>query len=280
MLRASIVVMIVLALGIVTCSLGSKADEKFTEEFHQTYAVAPHGKIVLQHNTGSIRILTWDRNEMKVDAIKSAYAQPKLAEARINVETTADAVTLKTSYGEDTLTWRSDSSGRKNNPAVIDFVITIPKDAQLANVQLSNGDIEVSQVKGGVKASTLNGSLVADGLGGDIHLSVNNGKLNAKFDQIEKTQNITLASVNAEIVLNIPSDADADVKANSRNGRVESDFALQVKDVPEEYVSPNTRRGGGREISGTVGVGGARIIVGSDRGNIKIRRAQNTQASK
>ena len=46
-----------------------------TEEFHQTYAITPDGRVELENINGSVHVSTWDRNEVKVDAVK--YADTK-----------------------------------------------------------------------------------------------------------------------------------------------------------------------------------------------------------
>jgi len=42
----------------------------FTEEFHQTYALASDGRVELENVDGAVHISTWDRDEVKVDAVK------------------------------------------------------------------------------------------------------------------------------------------------------------------------------------------------------------------
>ena len=57
-----------------------------TEEFHQTYSLTPQGRVELDNINGPVHISTWDRNEVKVDAIKSADMKERLDEAKIEVD--------------------------------------------------------------------------------------------------------------------------------------------------------------------------------------------------
>jgi hypothetical protein len=41
-----------------------------TEEFHQSYPISANGQIELHNINGPVEIKAWDRNEVKVDAIK------------------------------------------------------------------------------------------------------------------------------------------------------------------------------------------------------------------
>src|SRR5258708_30954038 len=53
------------------------ADE-VREEFHQTYPLSANGRVTVENLNGSVRIAVWDRNEVKVDAVKRAYRRERL----------------------------------------------------------------------------------------------------------------------------------------------------------------------------------------------------------
>ena len=57
-----------------------------TEEFHQTYAISADGRVELDNINGPVHISSWDRNEVKVDAIKYADTKERLDEAKIEVD--------------------------------------------------------------------------------------------------------------------------------------------------------------------------------------------------
>jgi hypothetical protein len=48
---------------------------RLTEEFHQTYPFAANGRVSLSNINGPVHITAWDRNEVKLDAIKRANNQ-------------------------------------------------------------------------------------------------------------------------------------------------------------------------------------------------------------
>src|ERR1700758_4927085 len=49
-----------------------------TEEFHQSYPISANGQIELRNINGPVEIKAWDRNEVKVDAIKRAGSKERL----------------------------------------------------------------------------------------------------------------------------------------------------------------------------------------------------------
>jgi hypothetical protein len=78
----------------------------------------------------------------------------------------------------------------------------------------------------------------------------------------------------------MPEDADADIQANALNGTLKNDFGLPVKTREEVRVSPDTTRGGGVEIKGRIGNGGARISLYTDSGSLRISRWTNNGVGK
>jgi hypothetical protein len=63
-----------------------EAPGKPPEEFHQTYPLSPGGRIELKNISGAVHITGWDRNEVKVDAIKYANSQERLDDAKIRID--------------------------------------------------------------------------------------------------------------------------------------------------------------------------------------------------
>ena len=81
------------------------------EEFHQTYPLSRQGRVSLENINGSVRVTAWDRNEVKVDAVKMAYRRDRLDEAKIVVRSDANAFHVETDYRRRTQTF-TDGEGR------------------------------------------------------------------------------------------------------------------------------------------------------------------------
>ncbi|PYV09424.1 MAG: hypothetical protein DMG23_10945, partial [Acidobacteria bacterium] len=74
------------------------AREELTEEFHQTYPLRAGGRVSLDNINGDVRVSVWDREEVKVDAVKSASSEDRLADIEIKVSAQPDAVHIRTEY--------------------------------------------------------------------------------------------------------------------------------------------------------------------------------------
>jgi DUF4097 and DUF4098 domain-containing protein YvlB len=236
--------------------------QEITEEFHQTYPLNANGRVSIENINGGVRISVWDQNEVKVDAVKRAYAKEKLDEARIDVNTTTDSVRIRTEYPERNQSFSDGESRRHNNPATVEYSLTIPRRARIDSADLVNGSLDIEGVEGDVKAACVNGHIKARGLTGDVKLSTVNGGVEATITRLEESKSTSLNSVNGSIVLTIPSDSNAQVKANTIHGAITNDFGLQVNDG--EYV--------GHDLSGQIGNGGPRIRLSNVNGSISIKR--------
>jgi hypothetical protein len=149
--------------------------EEVREEFHQTYSLSPTGRVNLANINGGVQIKVWDRPQLQVDAIKKAYRKERLAEAKIDVTATEENIRIKTEYPDENQNFRNDD-GRYDNPATVEYALTVPRKAVLESIELVNGSLDIDGVEGNVKASTINGKVNARGLLGEAKLSTINGR--------------------------------------------------------------------------------------------------------
>jgi len=56
---------------------------KLTEEFHHTYPLGAGGRVELDNINGAVHITAWDKDEVKVDAVKYANTKERMDEAEI-----------------------------------------------------------------------------------------------------------------------------------------------------------------------------------------------------
>ena len=229
------------------------------EEFHHTYTLAADGRIELENINGAVHITAWDRNEVKVDAVKRAHDDARLKDIEIRVNARNDSISIETHYRERHEDW----DGEHNNPGSVEYTLTVPRKARLDEIKLINGALEVAGVQGQVRASCINGRLTAKGLGGEAKLATINGKLDANFEHAAAP--VELSSVNGSIDLTLPSDAKASIEANTVHGGIDNDFGLHAND--HRFV--------GHDLRGELGGGGAEIRLNNVNGTIDIHHASD-----
>jgi DUF4097 and DUF4098 domain-containing protein YvlB len=197
------------------------AAKEVREEFRQTYPLDKQGKVRLDNINGNVRIVTWDREEINVEAIKRAKTQEHLDQVKIEVDAKADQFRIRTKYPD------SKSRRNKDNSVSVEYVLTVPQQSRLDRINTVNGNVEIEKVGGDVEASSVNGSVTAAGLAGQAELSTVNGSVKANFSALKKS--VSLKSVNGSVTVSLPPEANAKVSAHTVTGGISSDFGLQTK---------------------------------------------------
>jgi DUF4097 and DUF4098 domain-containing protein YvlB len=255
------------ALSLAVCALlvqfaavsafASSDDQR--EEFHQTYPLQADGRIELENINGAVHITAWDRNEVKVDAVKTASSKEKLDDARIEVDASPAHVSIRTKYPDHNLTFTSHS---QNNPASVEYTLTVPRGASLDEISLVNGSLDITGVSGKVKSSCVNGNTVTTNLSGAAHLSGVNGRVKASFELIQHS--IKMESVNGRVEIVLPSDTNAEIEAETISGSITNEVGL----LSAGHIV-------GHNLRGQLGGGGPRIKLSTVNGSIEIKRASD-----
>jgi hypothetical protein len=116
-----------------------------------------------------------------------------------------------------------------------------------ADVTNRNGSVRVDDVAGPVRVSALNGSITGE-VSGPLEPSA------------------SFASLNGEVDLMLPFDAAATVRLRTDNGRLRSDFPLEIVDRP-------TSLGRGAEVRAELNGGGSPLTATTRSGDVYLRRA-------
>jgi DUF4097 and DUF4098 domain-containing protein YvlB len=261
------------ALGAVSAVLlisnsaqGSDRKGSVTEEFHKVYPLSAQGRIEIENLNGPVHITGWDRDEVKVDAVKSAWTKEHLEEAKIEIRAEPDEISIRTEYPDHDHTFDFGSAGVYNNPASVEYTITVPRQARLDGIKLVNGRLDLQDVAGEVRASCVNGRIEARNLQGRLELNTVNGELDANMDRLPSTE-LQLSSVNGKLRLTLPSDARAELKANTVSGSISDEFGLPV--TRHQFI--------GHSLHGQLGGGGTLVKLSNVNGEIEIRHANDSR---
>jgi hypothetical protein len=248
------------ALFLAVAQGHASESRQYTEEFHQTYPLAASGRIELDNINGAVHITGWDRNEVKVDAVKYAGSKERLAEAKIEVDAGSDFVSIRTKYPNHDHTF----NGGWNDPAGVEYTLMVPRGGSLDEIKLINGALDIHGVSGEVRASCINGRMLAEGLQGRVKLSAINGRMEARFERLSNSP-VELSSVNGGLQLILPSDAKAELEASTVSGGIDDDFGLHVRH--HRFV--------GHDLRGELGGGGTQIRLSNVNGRIGIHHAND-----
>lgn len=246
-----------LGAALLLASASLIADMKETEEF--SFEVNPGARLSLENINGSIEISGVSGSTVDIIARKKAGKQEYLDELRVVIDADSDYLRIETRHPDSKggwFKWGNDSSGS------VSYELTVPADMNLDTIETVNGDVEIARVDGEVKASTVNGSLNVSGLMADVDLETVNGSIRAEFEALGDGQRVNAEAVNGKIVLLLPANASARVEAETVNGSIDADdFGLEAE---KGFV--------GRDLSGTIGGGDAKISLDTVNGSIRINK--------
>ncbi len=240
-----------------------------TERFEQNYPFNSKGKISVSNINGSITVEAWDKNEIKLEYIKTADSKEKLEEVNVKIDASQDFFRVETDYDS----WRrrnGNNWGKNNGNLKVEFRLMVPKSAFLDEIETVNGSVMISNMTNFTNASAVNGNIKALNLRGTAKISTVNGTTEASFDEIANSGQISLETVNGQVNLLIPSDADAVVKAETVSGNINNDFGMYVR--KGQYV--------GKDLYSKIGNGELKIKLSSVNGGLNIRRKNDGKQTK
>ena len=224
----------------------------------ETRPLAVTGEVVVENVNGPITVETWDKPEVRLEAVKSAGSQADLDALDLRIDSSERRFAVKTVYLDKDGSWLK----KFTNTGEVRYTLTVPHTATLRQLETVNGAITVANAHGRVTAKTVNGRVEARGLRHEVELSAVNGSVLAEFDAVADKQDIVLNGVNGLVELRLPAGAGAQLEASTVNGAIENDFGLAA----------TTRGWVGRTLEGTIGDGAARIRLKTVNGAIAIRK--------
>jgi len=223
------------------------------EEFHKTVAMDANGTLWLKNVNGGVTISAWDKNEIQIDAVKTADSNEKLRSAVIEVAGSGHSVDVKTKYSEHLNT----------NAAKVEYTIHLPRGAAKVTVETVNGGINIDGPRGRIKASTVNGEVDVWNASDEVELDAVNGDVKASLSYPGKSS-AKLNVVNGNVALAMPEAANARLKATTVHGDIHSDLPLKVD---------KAQYGPGANVDTQLGSGGMTIELNSVNGSIYLHKS-------
>ena len=266
-----LIAMFIFSLTPAGCDAGKRVEEEVVE---RSVEFAPGGRITIVNVNGDITVNSWDRHEVKMKAFKRARAESEDA-ARMLLEKTAVQFE-RTDEGIDIRTDAPKTPGRNRNVSVA-YTVTVPKEIDL-EMKTVNGTIEVKDISGAVDAKTTNGRIGLTGIVGTIQAKTTNGKIGllevlgpirAKTTNGsikaevggsgEQQHEIRAATTNGGIEVTLPKGLNANLKASTVNGKINTDFPVTVKGL----IS--------KSVDGVINGGGELIHLKTVNGSIRLK---------
>jgi hypothetical protein len=200
---------------------------------------------------GSISVTGESRRDVQVRATVQAWGRDEAEAQRIASEVTV----------------RSDGELRAAGPTQlgragwsVSYELLTPRDIDLA-LETQNGSIAIAGVRGDLEFEAQNGSISLEGVAGNVRGRTTNGGVEARLTgDTWEGAGLDLETTNGGVRLRVPEDYSARLETSTVNGAIDVDFPLTVQGRI------------GREISTTLGKGGALVRAETTNGQVRISR--------
>jgi hypothetical protein len=189
--------------------------EMHEEDFEREVPAGPAPEVEIRDLSGDVTVEAWDRDVVGVKATKRVWAGSREEAAKrasdyeVSVEQRDGGVFIEARLAPDAPGWL---------PArcTIDYKVRVPATAKL-RVLLTNGDVQVTGVRGGVELRSTNGEVVAASIAGNIRATSTNGSITLRAVQAET---IEVKTVNGDVDLDLEALGQGDHFINTARGDI------------------------------------------------------------
>jgi DUF4097 and DUF4098 domain-containing protein YvlB len=200
---------------------------------------------------GGIRVVGSDRADILVRARIAAHA-------RTDAEAQAIASQVRVAEGHE-ITVDGPRTGNREGWHV-SFELHVPRTTNL-RLRTNNGGISIANVRSEIDFSAGNGGIRLASIGGDVKGHTGNGGVDIVLDGAYfDGAGLDVSTTNGGVKLALPDDYSAQLEVGTVNGSLDIDFPVTVQGRLT------------REISATLGSGGAPVRAKTVNGGVSVRR--------
>ncbi len=136
-------------------------------------------------------------------------------------------------------------------------------------LQTVNGDVRIHDLDGEASLESVNGSIEVRGAKKGLSLQTVNGRIDAAVARaLPRGTDVSLQSVNGNVMLTLPKDARFDFSASTMNGTIASTFPLPPRAGSAVWtVPPDEGDGRGRSDGKAKGRSKPKVVVEDEDGN-------------
>lgn len=174
--------------------------EMYEETFEEEVDAPADAWVCVRDLSGDVKVETWDRDAVRVEARKRVWAgsreeaKERAADYKMRVERQGNEIHIGADLSDDAPGWL---------PArcTIDYDVRVPAGSHLKAV-VTNGDVDVAGVRGGLEVRNTNGEIRARNVAGAVAAGNTNGDIDLRGVEAEE---INVKTVNGDIDLDLAS---------------------------------------------------------------------------
>ncbi len=248
-------------LVLVPLSFASAATP--SKEVQKVLPLDPKGELSIETFKGQVKVVGWDRPEVKIDAQVSAdpscgdekYQASQVEKTEVRIEASPSLVKLVSDYSK-LPDWELNGAFCSSRPFV-NYQISTPATATV-RVDDHKSSIQVSDIHSALRIQSHKGTIQIRGLQGTLDLKTHKGEVRAEFSRILGTSRVETHK--GDIELAFPKGTGFQLQADlGRRGRLDSNFdgTGPVKATPYRVA---------------VNGGGAQLQLSTHKGSFKLQQ--------
>lgn len=245
----------------------NEAQEKITVH---TTKCAPEEELALIHTSTHL-----DNNTLSIETVYDKPIKKSIVHYKIGLpSTTSTNLCITNKKGKIKINDCTGTITTKNghgNTLITNATNTV--DAK----NLKRGTIFIEKPSGHVKVSTNQGTIKINQSKNSVIAHARNGKIELHAAVIPDGTKIKLKNNRGNIVLTLPEDVHAKVRASTTRGNVTCQHAVTLEPNTTE-LNPTTWEKFKQSIQGTIGDGKSQIVVHSEKSNITINKDTKKKA--
>ena len=276
----------VLTLSLVVCLVAAnrqmpgalaQAGQQPVDEFRWSGQIAPGKEIEIKGINGNVDAVLAPGSNVEVLARKHARRSDPASVTFMVVEHDRGVTICAVYPTPDRSSWRRSGSddgpnecrpggeGRmntQNNDVQVDFSVRVPRDVRFVGNSV-NGSIVATSLSSDVEAYTVNGRVQVSTSGAASAETVN-GSIDATLGSPKWEGALDFRTVNGAINLTLPAAVATELRAETMNGDIRSDFPISIQSTRQR----------GKRITGTIGSGGRELHISSLNGTIRLQSSR------
>lgn len=247
------------ALLLIVATGPALAQKTAEERFEKAYELTGINKVRVQNVNGAVHLESWDRNYLRVVAVKKAKgnrAAQALRDTEIRVTKSGSAITVETilpkrGRGLEWFLFRAEG-------AEVGYDLFLPPGTP-TEIETVNGRVTAERRSGALTLNTVNGSVRVEVQDGPVKVNTVNGSVEVAF--LGPLRPAELETVNGSVSVICAKDSSIRYELQTVNGRIESEFAnLNVEG-----------KWGPKEARGALNGGRDRLAVETVNGEVRLR---------
>jgi hypothetical protein len=225
-----------------------------SKDIHRTFPLDSRGHVTIDTYKGSIRVSTWDRNEIDV-AVRIEEEGDVFAQSVSRADVRFDASPMNVRITSDNQWFFLDGV-----PPVYHYTIHMPRTASL-RIKDYKSESDISDLAAELQIDTYKGSVQLRNHTGGLTVNTYKGDIRADFAAV--TAPVRIETYKGDIDLRMPRDSRFDLSTDlgRRGGDPDNDFARYVR------TSNSRDRTHWSQVNG----GGPEVRVRSYKGEFRLR---------